>query len=94
MSIILPYVPLGLLTCLQLLYGGLWQNITVIIPSLHLQKKVLDLLVGILNDEYSITVARETLRRCLYQWHILHGFVQRYNALRERDYVVNIRWYL
>jgi len=51
----------------------------------------LRLLVGILNDEYSITVARETLRRCLYQWHILHGFVQRYNALRERDYVVKAR---
>lgn len=49
------------------------------------------LLVGILNDEYGVVVARETLRRCLYQWHILHGFVQRHNALRERDYVVKAR---
>jgi hypothetical protein len=51
----------------------------------------LRLLVGILNDEHGISVARETLRRCLYQWHILHGFVQRHNALRERDYVVKAR---
>ena len=36
----------------------------------------LRLLVGILNDEHGIAVARETLRRCLYQWQILHGFVQ------------------
>ena len=51
----------------------------------------LRLLVGILHDEQSIAVARETLRRCLYRWHILHGFVQRHNALRERDYVVKAR---
>ena len=51
----------------------------------------LRLLVGILNDEHGISVARETLRRCLYQWHILHGFVQRHNALRERDYVAKAR---
>ena len=49
------------------------------------------LLVGILRDEHRIVIARETLRRCLYQWHILHGFVQRHNALRERDYVVKAR---
>jgi len=51
----------------------------------------LRLLVGILHDEHEIVVARETLRRCLYQWHILHGFVQRHTALRERDYVVKAR---
>ena len=51
----------------------------------------LRLLVGILHDEYEIVVARETLRRCLYQWQILHGFVQRHTALRERDYVVKAR---
>ena len=49
------------------------------------------LLVGILNDEYHIEVARETLRRCLYRWNIIHGSVQRHTALRERDYVVKAR---
>ena len=49
------------------------------------------LLVGILNDEYNITVSRETLRRCLLRWKIIHGSVQRYSALRERDYVVKAR---
>ena len=49
------------------------------------------LLVGILNDEYNITVARETLRRCLFRWKIIHGSVQRHTALRERDYVVKAR---
>jgi len=51
----------------------------------------LRLLVGIFNDEFGITVARETLRRCLYRWKILHGSVQRHTALRERDYVVKAR---
>lgn len=51
----------------------------------------LRLLVGILNDEYNIKVARETLRACLYRWDILHGSVRRYTALRERDYVVMAR---
>lgn len=49
------------------------------------------LLVGILNDEYEILVARETLRRCLLRWKIIHGSVQRYTALRERDYVIKAR---
>lgn len=51
----------------------------------------LRLLVGILNDEHSIEIARETLRRCLYRWDIIHGSVQRHTALREQDYVVKAR---
>lgn len=51
----------------------------------------LRLLVGILNDEHNINVARETLRASLYRWNILHGSVQRHTALRERDYVVSAR---
>lgn len=54
----------------------------------HLSLRLLD---GILNDEHNISVARETLRRCLYRWNIIHGFVQRHTALRERDYVVKAR---
>ena len=49
------------------------------------------LLVGILNDDHQIEVARETLRRCLLRWKIIHGSVQRHTALRERDYVVKAR---
>lgn len=51
----------------------------------------LRLLTGILHDEHHMVVARETLRRSLYRWDILHGFVQRHTALRERDYVVKAR---
>jgi transposase len=49
------------------------------------------LLTGILHDEHNMVVARETLRRRVYRWDILHGFVQRHTALRERDYVVKAR---
>ena len=51
----------------------------------------LRLLGGILHDEHDIVVARETFRRCWYQWHRLHGFVQRHTVLRERDDVVKAR---
>lgn len=63
------------------------------IRSYNINRKHLSirLLVGILNDEYNITVARETLRRCLFRWKIIHGSVQRYTALRERNYVVRAR---
>jgi hypothetical protein len=64
-----------------------------IIRSYNIRREHLSLrlLVGILNDTYGITVARETLRRCLYRWKILPGSVQRPTALRERDYVVKAR---
>lgn len=64
-----------------------------IIRSYNIRRKHLSLrlLVRILNEEYGITVARETLRRCLYRWKIIHGSVQRHTALRERDYVVKAR---
>ncbi|KPA10729.1 transposase [Candidatus Magnetomorum sp. HK-1] len=46
-----------------------------IIRSYNIRREHLSLrfLVGILNDEFGITVARETLRRSLYRWKILHG---------------------
>lgn len=64
-----------------------------IIRSYNIRREHLSLrlLVGILNDEYQITVARETLRRCLYRWNIIYGSVQRHTALRERNYVVKAR---
>jgi transposase len=64
-----------------------------IIRSYNIRREHLSLrlLVGVLNDEYHIEVARETLRRCLYRWHIVFGSVQRHTALRERDYVVMAR---
>jgi len=64
-----------------------------IIRSYNIRREHLSLriLVGILNDEHNITVARETLRECLYRWNILHGSVKRHTALRERDYVVIAR---
>lgn len=64
-----------------------------IIRTYNIQRKHLGLrlLVGILNEKYGITIARETLRRCLYRWKIIHGSVQRHTALRERDYVVKAR---
>lgn len=64
-----------------------------VIRSHNIRREYLSLrlLVGILNDKYHIEVARETLRACLYRWDILHGFVLRHSALRERDYVVNAR---
>ncbi len=64
-----------------------------IIRSYNIRREHLGLrlLVGILKDDFGITVARETLRRCLYRWKILHGSVQRHTALRERDYVVKAR---
>lgn len=64
-----------------------------IIRSYNIRREhlTLRLLVGILNDAHGITVARETLRRCLYRWKILYGSVQRHTALRERDYVVKAR---
>jgi len=64
-----------------------------VIRSYNIRREHLSLrlLVGILNDEYNIEVARETLRACLYRWDILHGSVQRHTALRERDYVVKAR---
>lgn len=64
-----------------------------IIRSYNIRREHLGLrlLVGILKDEFGITVARETLRRSLYRWKILHGSVQRHTALRERDYVVKAR---
>lgn len=48
-------------------------------------------LVGILNDQYNIDVARETLRINLSRWNIVYGSVLRHTALREKDYVVNAR---
>ncbi|QTA80580.1 Transposase family protein, DDE domain-containing [Desulfonema limicola] len=64
-----------------------------IIRSYNIRREHLSLrlLAGILNDEFGIAVARETLRRSLYRWKILHGSVQRHTALRERDYVVKAR---
>jgi transposase len=59
--------------------------------NIHREHLSLRLLVGILNDNYKIEVARETLRAYLYRWGILHGSVQRHTALRERDYVVKAR---
>jgi len=59
--------------------------------NIHRKHLSLRLLVGILNDEHKLTVSRETLRRCLYRWSIVRGFVQRHTALRERDYVVKAR---
>src|SRR5207245_2734056 len=41
----------------------------------------------VVTTAYRHRVTLEALS-CLYQWHILHGFVQRHTALRERDYVV------
>jgi len=64
-----------------------------IIRSYNIRREHLGLrlLVGILKNEFGITIARETLRRCLFRWKILHGSVQRHTALRERDYVVKAR---
>lgn len=64
-----------------------------IIRSYNIRREHISLriLVGILNDEYNITVARETLREYLCRWNILHGSVKRHTALRERDYVVIAR---
>lgn len=59
--------------------------------NIHREHLSLRLLVGILNDNHKIEVARETLRAYLYRWDILHGSVQRHTALRERDYVVKAR---
>ncbi len=64
-----------------------------IIRSYNIRREHLSLriLIGILNDEHNVAVARETLRECLYRWNILHGSVKRHTALRERDYVVIAR---
>lgn len=64
-----------------------------IIRTYNIRREHLSLriLVGVLNDKYKIKIARETLRRCLYRWKILHGPVQRHSALRERAYVVKAR---
>ena len=64
-----------------------------IIRSYNIRREHLSLrlLVGILNDKHQITVARETLRRCLHRWNIVFGSVQRHTALRERSYVVMAR---
>ena len=64
-----------------------------IIRSYNIRREHLSirLLVGILNDNNKIEVARETLRAYLYRWKILHGSVQRHTALREQDYVVKAR---
>jgi hypothetical protein len=59
--------------------------------NIHRQHISLRLLVGILNDEHGIKVARETLRVSLFRWSILYGPVLRHTALRERDYVVCAR---
>ena len=36
----------------------------------------LRILMGVLNDKHKIKIARETLRKCLYRWHIIHGSVE------------------
>lgn len=64
-----------------------------IIRSHNINRKHISirLLVGILNDEHDISVARETLRSNLFRWQILHGNVQRHTALREQEHVVCAR---